>query len=151
MFLRKRQKINEHEVQNAYDTIIGAARQPVLYTEYNVPDTPAGRFQMITLHAAPIFMDYIRQNKTDESQYLFDLIFRDIELSFREIGVGDLSVPKKMKAYMKDFNGILHAYGAVNADYAAITLRNVFGEGEGRALSPEFEKYITNLFKDANA
>ena len=92
--------------------VIDAARAPVLYTDYEVPDTPAGRFQMITLHAVPYMLAYGRANDGRATQALFDMIFRDIELSFREIGVGDLAVPKKMKAFMKDFNGILQAHAA---------------------------------------
>ena len=80
-----------------------------------------------------------------DAQKLFDMIFHDIELSFREIGVGDLAVPKKMKKWMKDFNGITQAHAAANADHVEITQRNVFGDDA--TVSPEFQDYINGLFQ----
>jgi len=123
-------KSKNDEVEQIYNAIIDQSRQSVLYTGYGVPDTPQGRFQMIALHAIP--------------SMLIDRIFKDIELSFREIGVGDLSVPKKMKRYMKDFNGMIQAHSAANADHADIVRRNVFGE-DGK-MPTKFKKYIEGLF-----
>jgi len=138
-------KRKSDEVNDIYINIIEQSRNPILYTDYNVPDKPIGRFQMLTLHAAPFFIDLINKGYSKTSQTLFDKIFSDIELSFREIGVGDLGVPKKMKRYMKDFNGIIHAHAAANADHAEITRRNVFGD-EG-VMDGNFKLYIEGLFK----
>ena len=33
-----------------YDQVVSAARQPVFYLSYGVPDDLDGRFEMITLH-----------------------------------------------------------------------------------------------------
>jgi cytochrome b pre-mRNA-processing protein 3 len=140
--LFKRKKTDKVKAQ--YTAIIDAARNPMLYTDYNVPDDPAGRFQMITLHASPILMAYQADNDGASIQALFDMIFADIELSFREIGVGDLGVPKKMKAYMKDFNGVLQAHAQPNADHIGITQRNVFGETD--TVNAGFAKYIKGVF-----
>ena len=128
-----------------YNAILALARNPALYTEYGVPDTPYGRFQMIALHAAPYYIRYIEEGRGRKGQRLFDMIFRDIEQSFRQIGIGDLSVPKKMKKYMQNFNGIVQGHAAENADHVEITKRNLSDEGE--ALSPAFESYIKGLFK----
>lgn len=127
-----------------YETIIDSARNPLLYTLYGVPDTPYGRFQMIALHAAPYIMKYHQDNKPAQAQKLFDLIFNDVELSFREIGVGDMSVPKKMKKYMQAFNGVVQAHAAHQADHIAITQRNVYGDELN--IHPAFQNYIKGLF-----
>lgn len=127
-----------------YADIVEQARDLKLYSDFGVPDTPIGRFQMIALHAAPYMTRYANDNDGRKSQALFDLIFNDIELSFREIGVGDLAVPKKMKKWMKDFNGIIQAHSEQGADHAEITRRNVFDEGA--SLSPSFKTYIDTLF-----
>jgi len=132
------------EIEGIYHQILGAARAPRLYDEFAVPDKPIGRFQMIALHAAPILKTWSAAGQYEEEQILFDLIFQDIEYSFREIGVGDLSVPKKMKAYMKDFNGIIQAHLTEGADHVDITRRNVFGE-DGNISAP-FKTYIKDLF-----
>jgi cytochrome b pre-mRNA-processing protein 3 len=140
-FLFKRQ---DKKIANTYESIIDDARAVKLYDTFNVPDTPAGRFQMITLHAMPIMIGFADNNEHEKTQILFDMIFRDIELSFREIGVGDLGVPKKMKAYMNDFNGLLHAHREKNADHIAITGKNVFNDGQG--VNKDFAQYIEALF-----
>lgn len=144
MFSMFRRKNNA--LTSAYEGILAQARNPVLYTDYGVPDTPQGRFQMIALHAAPVFIDYAASRESKASQKLFDMIFRDIELSFREIGVGDLAVPKRMKRYMQDFNGMMQAHAAANADHADITARNVFGDEP--QISTEFKTYINGLFDE---
>jgi cytochrome b pre-mRNA-processing protein 3 len=133
------------QAEQLYKQILEQARNPILYDTFNVPDTPIGRFQMIILHACPVMMGLSSQNKTTQTQMLFDTIFQDVEYSMREIGVGDLAVPKKMKRYMQDFNGILQAHSEKNADHANITRRNVFGE-DGK-ISPPFKKYIKDLFQ----
>lgn len=137
-------KRKSDEIRSVYDRIVDQARQPVLYRDYGVPDTPIGRFHMIILHAAPQFMEWARDGQRNKSQALFDMIFTEIEYSFREIGVGDLSVPKKMKRYMQDFNGLMHAHSAANADHVAITQRHVFGEDHD--ISENFATYIKGLF-----
>jgi len=139
-------KKNRTDIDIAYNEIITQSRQDVLYTTYNVPDKPIGRFQMILLHAMPWFMGFARNGEIKKAQALFDRIFSDIELSFREIGVGDLSVPKKMKRYMQDFNGVLQAHMDDNADHSDITRRQVFGD-EG-IITDQFAIYIKDLFHD---
>lgn len=66
------------------------------------------------------------------AQALFDAMFRDMEANLREMGVGDLSVPKKMKFMMRAFNGRCHSYASAlrAGDRAAMIealRRNVYG------------------------
>ncbi len=143
MFSMFKQK--NDDITAIYNTIIDQSRAPKLYAVYNVPDKPIGRFLMIALHAAPVVIQWAKDGQSKKSQNLFDMIFQDIEYSFREIGVGDLAVPKKMKRYMKDFNGIIQAHAAANADHVDVTRRNVFGD-DGK-ISKGFATYITGLFE----
>ena len=144
MFSMFKQKNNDVSIE--YDIIMSQARDIKLYTEYGVSDTPQGRFQMIALHAAPFFIRYEKAEQRKKSQALFDIIFNDIELSFREIGVGDLAVPKKMKRYMQDFNGLIQGHAAANADHVDLTRRNVFSDDA--KLTPDFKNYIKGLFDE---
>lgn len=111
-----------------YDQAVAAARAPQFYTEWGVPDTVDGRFEMITLHVALA----MRPLPLPVRQALFDVMFRDIDRSLREMGVGDLAVPKRMKRMMAAFNGRAQAYlaalasGDETALDAALT-RNVYG------------------------
>jgi cytochrome b pre-mRNA-processing protein 3 len=132
------------DIDDLYATIMDDARSPRLYTEFDVPDKPIGRFQMVALHAIPSFLVFARGEEPQKSQILFDRIFQDIEYSFREIGVGDLAVPKKMKRYMKDMNGMIQAHMADDANHVDIVRRNVFGD-DGN-MNGSFKKYIEELF-----
>jgi cytochrome b pre-mRNA-processing protein 3 len=138
-------KRRDHSIENIYKVIIRNARDEQLYNDFNVPDTPAGRFQMIALHAIPVMIGFADQQDHEKTQILFDMIFKDIELSFREIGVGDLGVPKKMKAYMNDFNGLFQAHIQKDADHVKITAANVFDDEN--QMNEQFAAYIVNLFR----
>lgn len=96
-----------------YDQIVAAARQPVLYAEWGVPDTPLGRFEMVSLH---LFLVLHRLRGQDGAprelaQALTDRFFADLDHSIRELGVGDLSVPKRMKKLARMFYGRVVSYG----------------------------------------
>jgi len=95
-----------------YSAIVNQARQPRFYVDYGAPDTVAGRFDMITLHA------YIVMRRLNElgpeggavSQNLFDTMFLDMDRNMREMGVGDIVVGKRIKALAISFYGRIKAY-----------------------------------------
>jgi cytochrome b pre-mRNA-processing protein 3 len=99
-------------VDRLYGQIVAAARQPTLYSHWSVPDTPLGRFEMIGLH---LFL-VLHRAKGEEGplkevcQDLTDEFFRDVEHSIRELGIGDLGVPKRMKMFSRMFYGRTLAY-----------------------------------------
>jgi cytochrome b pre-mRNA-processing protein 3 len=97
-------------VYAAYNFIVAQSRQPRFYADWGVPDTVTGRFDMISLHLALL----LRRLKADESaapfgQQLVNLFFSDMDRSLREMGVGDLSVPKKMRKMGELFYGTVAA------------------------------------------
>ena len=82
------------------------SRQPRFYADWGVPDTVTGRFDMITLHMALMLRRLVRAGRRAAfSQALFDLFFRDMDRS-REMGAGDLGVPKKIKKMGNVFYGL---------------------------------------------
>ncbi len=92
------------------DTIL-AARRTELFTEMGVPDTPEGRFEMLALMAFLV----LRRLKSDDAardvaQAYFDVMFEDIDSNLRELGVGDISVGKKVKRLAESFYGRIKAY-----------------------------------------
>jgi cytochrome b pre-mRNA-processing protein 3 len=114
-----------------YDRIVAAARQPVLYADWGVPDTPLGRYEMVSLHLF-LVLHRLRgeEGARDIAQGLTDTFFAELDHSIRELGVGDLSVPKRMKKLARMFYGRLAAYGEAveqaDADLLAAALaRNV--------------------------
>ena len=123
--------------------IVAAARRRELYSELGVPDTLEGRFETLALHAV-IVLHALRGKAApaDEvGQELVDAVFRDLEASLREMGVGDVAVPKRMKRLAEAFYGRARAYdealsGGDEVALAAALERNVYaGGGPGGALA----------------
>jgi cytochrome b pre-mRNA-processing protein 3 len=111
LFGRERQA--NHAITEAlYGEIVAAARQSVFYSDWNVPDTPLGRFEMLSLH---MFLFQHRMHgeagaSQALAQVLIDEFFMDIEHSLRELGISDVGVPKRMKKLAKMFYGRTAAY-----------------------------------------
>lgn len=131
--------------QALYAQVVEQARLPGFYRDLGVPDTLDGRFDMIVLHA---FLVLHRLKADGEAQgpvgqALFDLMFADMDASLRELGVGDLSVGRKVKQMATGFYGRVAAYeeglaapgasggasGAPSGDdaLAAALRRNLYG------------------------
>jgi cytochrome b pre-mRNA-processing protein 3 len=100
-----------HEI---YRIIVERARHPHFYTEFGVPDTVDGRFEMVTLHAFLVLRRLKRtsESASDTSQALFDVMFEDMDLSLREMGAGDMGVGKRVKAMVQAFYGRIASYEA---------------------------------------
>ncbi|UVK37331.1 ubiquinol-cytochrome C chaperone family protein [Mesorhizobium sp. AR10] len=115
-----------------YAQIVAAARQTLFYSDWSVPDTPLGRFEMLSLHMF-LFQHRLRGESgvaAEVAQVLIDEFFLDVEHSLRELGIGDVGVPKRMKKLAKMFYGRTAAYDdALERDdrdaLAAALARNV--------------------------
>lgn len=125
-----------------YGAIVAQARKPALYTDFGVADTVDGRFEMVVLHMI-LVLDRLGAGDAEAravSQAVFDLYCTDMDRSLREMGVGDLGVPKRMKAMTQRFYGRAAAYRAALAggDHAALRealLRNVYNGPSGAAAA----------------
>lgn len=95
-----------------YDRIVAAARQPAFYADWGVPDTPLGRYEMVSLHMFLVLHRLRGETGAvrELAQDLTDKFFADLDHSIRELGVGDLSVPKRMKKLARMFYGRLASY-----------------------------------------
>lgn len=121
-------------IEAVYGMIVAQARSPVFYRGYGVPDTVSGRFDMIVLHLV-LVLRRLREapaNVNPLGQQIFDRFCRDMDDNFREMGVGDLAVPKEMQRVAEAFYGRAAAYeeALANGEEAALDAalaRNVFG------------------------
>ncbi len=108
------------------------ARAPELFETCGIPDTLDGRFDSLALHAA-LVIDRLRREPDGEvlSQAFFDVMFRHLDLTLREIGVQDLGVGRRIKIMAEGFHGRALAYReAMKGDSALLaeTLRrNAYG------------------------
>jgi cytochrome b pre-mRNA-processing protein 3 len=98
-----------HEI---YRIVVEQARQPRFYTDFGVPDTVDGRFEMVTLHAFLVLrrLKQASESANDTAQALFDVMFEDMDLSLREMGAGDMGVGKRVKAMVQAFYGRISSY-----------------------------------------
>jgi cytochrome b pre-mRNA-processing protein 3 len=92
--------------------MVDQARRPGFFADCGVADTVYGRFDLLVLHAFLVFRRLNAEGADFEPfrQALFDHMFRDMDASLRELGVGDLGVPKKIKRMAKGFYGKVVAY-----------------------------------------
>ncbi|MDI7861019.1 ubiquinol-cytochrome C chaperone family protein [Rhizobiaceae bacterium n13] len=110
---RKRNN-NRAIVDRQYSALTTAARDPIFYTDLEVPDTVMGRFEMLSV-VMILFFRRTRSSQTsgqEIAQEIVDFFFQDVDYSIRELGVGDTSVPKRMKKLAGMFYGRLETYAA---------------------------------------
>ena len=117
-----------------YGAIVAQARDPLLYRDYCVADTVDGRFEMVVLHTI-LVLDRLQEGgeaAKAAGQATFDLYCADMDRSLRELGIGDLGVPKRMKKMTERFYGRAAAY------------RTALAASDAAALSEAFERNVFN-------
>lgn len=130
-YLRKRRETKQ-KARALYPLVVEQARQPVFYSDYGVPDTVDGRFEMIALHCFIMIRRFHEASEEKTGQALFDVFFKSMDRSLREMGVGDLGVPKHMKRMMQGFNGRANHYEQAlksgnTEDLKQALIKNVYG------------------------
>ncbi|APF37304.1 ubiquinol-cytochrome C chaperone [Chelatococcus daeguensis] len=111
-FLRRRRP--NDVIEDLYQRVARAARQPALFLELGFPDTAEGRFEALVLHVALIVrrLNALSAPAPDAGQDLVDVMFRELDRALRELGTSDLAVPKRMKALAGIFNDRMRRYAA---------------------------------------
>jgi cytochrome b pre-mRNA-processing protein 3 len=134
MFHFFRRSQSNPSIASLYGTIVAQARAAPFYRIFGVPDTVNGRFEMVVLHTVLVLRRLEKEPLPLRriGQELFDWFCRDMDGSLREMGVGDLAVPTKMRKIGEAFYGRQAAYGVALATHdpqplVAALERNVFG------------------------
>ena len=127
---RKPRNPSRGTIEAIYGMIVTQAREPLFYRDLGVPDTVNGRFDLLVLHLWMVLRRFKSiEGDTNLSQALFDHFCDDMDANLREMGVGDLTVPKRMQAFGEAFYGRAAAYDlalAVGAEPLAQALcRNI--------------------------
>lgn len=127
-------------IRALYGAIVAQARSATFYADYRVPDTVEGRFDLIVLHLVLLLRRLDRDGEAGRrlGQGLFDEFCRDLDANLREMGIGDLTVPKRMRDFAEAFYGRQQAYLAALAaadagDFEKALARNIFPCGDGAA------------------
>jgi cytochrome b pre-mRNA-processing protein 3 len=135
-----RRTCDDPSIASLYGTIVAQARAKALYQRFGVPDTVNGRLEMILLHVILLLR---RLNEEPDGapwgQAVFDLFCQDMDDNLREMGVGDLAVPKEMQRIGAAFYGRQAAYSGALASgdlraLVEVLKRNVLEGGQGAEM-----------------
>lgn len=82
-----------------YGSIVASARQETFFAQWGVPDTREGRFEMLALQVAVVMrrLEQAGPRGVALSRAVAETFMTDLDDNMREIGVGDLAVPRKIK------------------------------------------------------
>ena len=137
---------DDPSIASLYGTIVAQARQPAFYQSFDVPDTVNGRLEMVLLHTVLL----LRRLEPEPAagplgQAIFDLFCRDMDANLREMGVGDLAVPRTMRRIGEAFYGRQAAYRTAldSADPQALVnvlARNALDGRQGPGTDQAAEK-----------
>ena len=132
-------------IEAVYGAIVAQARAPAIYREFGIPDTLEARFEVLILHLSIVLDRLAAEPAVREiGQGVFDRFCQDMDDHMREMGVGDLAVPKKMRGVADAFYGRREAYRlAVESEDALIAslTRNVYA-GVDAGNARELARYI---------
>ena len=137
---------------NIYNNLVKLTRNKDLYKNFINQDTFSDRLIFFLLHFAFFLKIHKENNKKKLLQDIYDYIFRQVELSIREIGYGDQTINKKMKDYLNLFYAMIDKMH----DWENLTIKSktnileVFLDNSRNVeyLVDYFEKYRLNLLNN---
>jgi cytochrome b pre-mRNA-processing protein 3 len=120
-----------------YGAIVTQARQPSFYAELGVPDTPSGRYEMVVLHLSLVIERLRSEPVSPLPRMLAEAFVADMDDSLRELGTGDVTVPKKVRRAATGLYERSVAYNAAleSSDKDALAdalAQHVYGADNGR-------------------
>ena len=134
---------------NIYNNLVKLTRNKELYSDFKEQDTFSDRLIFFLLHFAFFLKIFKENNDKKLLQEIYDFIFRQVELSIREIGYGDQSINKKMKDYLNLFYGMIdkiHDWDDLTVESRGILLEKFLDNAVNTDyLIDYFEKYRLNL------
>jgi len=140
--------VQDVAARQLYIATVKQARSVAFYEQWSVPDTVTGRFDMISLHAYIVMRRLMNGPSAKAfSEAYCGMIFTDMDRSLREMGVGDLSVGKKVKKLAEGFYGRAAAYEtALNGGQDSLSdvlQRNIYGgENPGASVLSAMSVYV---------
>jgi cytochrome b pre-mRNA-processing protein 3 len=143
---------HDRNIHALYGAIVAQARSAAFYRDYGVSDTVEGRFELIVLHLVLVLRclggeQPGRVAGGPAGQELFDVFCRDLDHNLREMGTGDLAVPRKMRRFGEAFYGRQSAYCAAldTADDRKLEkalARNIFGAVDIDDRAARLTRYV---------
>ena len=135
-----------------YNKLIELARNKDLYKNFKNQDVFSDRLTFFLLHFAIFFKVFRKKDNKKILQEIYDFIFRQLELSIREIGYGDQSINKKMKDYINLFHDMIdkfHFWEDLNKEQKQEIIKNYTLNSENTAFYLDyFENFLNSLKKN---
>jgi cytochrome b pre-mRNA-processing protein 3 len=121
-----------------YGAAVAAAREPYVYATHGVPDTLDGRFDLIGLHVFLLIhrLRFLPEPGPALAQAVFDAMFSDMDKALREMGVGDLSVGRRVRAMWEAFHGRARAFEAALGSTEPVALPAALARNVWRGTTP---------------
>ena len=143
----------KNEYLNIYNNLIKLTRNKTLYLNLKNNDTFSDRLIILLFHFGFFLKFYKKKMTKNDAQDLFDYFVKQLELSIREIGYGDVSVNKKMKDYVNLFFSILDKVEKWDS-YNNIQKKGTMGDllnlkDDNDLIIKYFDKYSVFLSKNS--
>ncbi len=132
---------------NIYNNLINLTRNKDLYSGLTEQDSFSDRLVFFLIHFA-FFLKVFKNSDKKILQEIYDFIFRQLELSIREIGYGDASINKKMKDYINLFHSIINKidnWHLLNNSEKNEKINSLLNISDNNDLTVYFDKYSIEL------
>ena len=149
-----RPRVRDRLGEALYERAVLQARNPAFYTALGVADRIDARFELYTLHVLLLVMRLRDEGErgAEAGQDLFNTYVSALDNALRELGVGDVSVGKKMRKLGEALYGRMTAWEGPLRDgdaeaLAAGLARNVY-ESEDASTGIALAAYaLTSRFR----
>jgi len=141
-----------------YGAIVARARLPVFYQGFGVPDTLEGRFVVLSFHLFAV-LHRLKEGGASAApmaQELADHFTADMETVLRELGVGDLAIPKKVRGLAASGAALLQDYEEAltkgeGALATSIACALPLDETSAKLASPRLTSYLMKVIRHLDA
>ena len=137
---------------NIYNNLINLTRNKDLYKNFTKQDIFSDRLIFFLFHFAFFLQVFKKENDKKILQDIYDYLFKQLELSIREIGYGDQTINKKMKNYINLFYSIIDKidkWEKATVSQKRIILSNFLDKDADTVfLANYFEKYRLKLLNN---
>tara|TARA_B100000674_G_C37078620_1_gene574900 strand:+ start:30 stop:503 length:474 start_codon:yes stop_codon:yes gene_type:complete len=134
-----------------YNNLIHLTRNKLLFSKIGDSETFSYRLILFLIHFAFFLKIFKQNNNKNILQEIYDFNFKQVELSIREIGYGDVSINKKMKDYLNFFHdvvGKVNNWDNMNINEKSQFFQNFINDNtDTKFFIDYFEKYVELLKK----
>lgn len=141
-------QLSSKNAEILYSRVVEKIRDPRLYHDYGIEDSPQGRFELLSLHLFIFLRTLKERGGTDAnqlSQDICNLFAADMDHSLRDIRVSEMKMARQYKKFIEGFYGRLVSYDtAIEAYYAQ---RNIPKEApEPTVISNFVDAILKNVY-----